>query len=85
MCWSFLVPDLFITTFVNDLVLRQVTIKLLFPIFIPNVKDILELVIQLGLLIILKIIDAICGLRVDEQAETGGLDLAEHGEVGYDL
>ena len=36
-------------------------------------------------LIILKIIDAICGLRVDEQAETGGLDLAEHGEVGYDL
>ena len=36
-------------------------------------------------LIILKIIDAICGLRVDEQAETNGLDLAEHGEVGYDL
>ena len=36
-------------------------------------------------LIILKIIDAICGLRVDEQAETGGLDLGEHGEVGYDL
>ena len=36
-------------------------------------------------LIILKIIDAMCGLRVDEQAETGGLDLAEHGEVGYDL
>jgi Amt family ammonium transporter len=33
--------------------------------------------------ILLKIIDAVIGLRVDEEAESIGLDLAEHGEKGY--
>ena len=33
--------------------------------------------------IILKIIDAIVGLRVDAEAEVRGLDLAEHSEAGY--
>ena len=33
--------------------------------------------------IILKIVDAVVGLRVDEQDETGGLDVSAHGEAGY--
>jgi Amt family ammonium transporter len=33
--------------------------------------------------ILLKIIDAVIGLRVDEEAESLGLDLAEHGEKAY--
>ena len=35
--------------------------------------------------IILKIVDAIVGLRVDENEEQEGLDLSLHGERGYDL
>lgn len=35
--------------------------------------------------IILKVIDKVCGLRVDEGTEADGLDVGEHGEVGYDL
>jgi len=35
--------------------------------------------------IILKVIDAIVGLRVDVEAEVGGLDLAEHSEAGYTM
>jgi Amt family ammonium transporter len=34
-------------------------------------------------LIILKVIDAIIGLRVSEEDESTGLDLSQHGEVGY--
>lgn len=33
--------------------------------------------------VILKIIDAIMGLRVSEEDESVGLDLSQHGEVGY--
>jgi Amt family ammonium transporter len=35
--------------------------------------------------IILKIVDAITGLRVEESAEVDGLDIAEHGEEAYQL
>jgi Amt family ammonium transporter len=35
--------------------------------------------------IILKLVDAIVGLRVDEEDENQGLDLALHDERGYDL
>ena len=35
--------------------------------------------------IILKVIDAIVGLRVDAEAEVRGLDLAEHSETGYTI
>jgi Amt family ammonium transporter len=35
--------------------------------------------------IIIKITQAIVGLRVDEDDESEGLDLTEHGERGYDL
>ena len=34
--------------------------------------------------IILKVIDVISGLRVSDEVEINGLDLGEHGEVGYD-
>jgi Amt family ammonium transporter len=32
-----------------------------------------------------KIVDVVVGLRVSEEAETEGLDTAEHGERGYSL
>ena len=31
----------------------------------------------------LKLLDATTGLRVDADAESGGLDVAEHGETAY--
>jgi len=34
-------------------------------------------------LILLKIIDAVVGLRVDEREESQGLDISDHGEQGY--
>ncbi len=36
-----------------------------------------------GTLVILKIVDAVIGLRVSEEQETQGLDLSQHGEEGY--
>jgi Amt family ammonium transporter len=33
--------------------------------------------------IILKVVDATIGLRVDEREESEGLDIADHGETGY--
>jgi len=35
--------------------------------------------------IILKVIDFLIGLRVNEEEETQGLDLSEHDERGYIL
>jgi Amt family ammonium transporter len=37
----------------------------------------------IGTFILLKIINAVIGLRVDQEAESLGLDLAEHGEKAY--
>jgi len=34
---------------------------------------------------LLKLVDAVLGLRIDTEDETRGLDLAEHDERGYDL
>ncbi|MEO5360901.1 MAG: ammonium transporter [Nitrospirota bacterium] len=36
-------------------------------------------------IVLLKIVDVIVGLRVDEEDEATGLDLAVHGENGYDF
>ena len=33
--------------------------------------------------ILLKIIDKVIGLRVDEESEVNGLDISQHGESGY--
>ncbi len=38
-----------------------------------------------GTLVILKICDAVCGVRVSKEHETEGLDLSMHGEEGYNL
>jgi Amt family ammonium transporter len=35
--------------------------------------------------VLLKVIDAVIGLRVDADAELAGLDLSEHAETGYIL
>jgi Amt family ammonium transporter len=35
--------------------------------------------------ILLKIIDKVIGLRVDEESEVNGLDISQHGESGYSL
>lgn len=35
--------------------------------------------------VLLKLIDAVVGLRVSEEEEVQGLDLSGHGEAGYDL
>lgn len=35
--------------------------------------------------IILKLLDATMGIRVDSDVEAGGLDIAEHAETGYEL
>jgi Amt family ammonium transporter len=39
----------------------------------------------LGSLVILKIVDVTVGLRVSEDEEIQGLDLAQHGEEGYNM
>ncbi len=39
----------------------------------------------IGTWVILKIVDALVGLRVDDEQETQGLDLVLHDERGYDL
>jgi Amt family ammonium transporter len=38
-----------------------------------------------GSWILLKVVDALVGLRVDDDQETEGLDLVLHDERGYDL
>jgi ammonium transporter, Amt family len=38
-----------------------------------------------GTLIILKVVDALVGLRVPEEHEVQGLDVSQHGEEGYNL
>lgn len=35
--------------------------------------------------ILLKVIDMLIGLRVDEESEVSGLDISQHGETGYTL
>jgi len=35
--------------------------------------------------VILKLTEAVVGLRVDEETESRGLDIAEHSEEGYIL
>jgi Amt family ammonium transporter len=33
----------------------------------------------------LKLLDVTMGVRVDEDAESAGLDVSEHAEAGYEL
>jgi Amt family ammonium transporter len=52
-----------------------------------QLKGVLFTVVYTGILtfIILKVIDAVMGLRVSEEEETVGLDLTLHNERGYNL
>jgi len=52
-----------------------------------QVIGVLATIIYTGVvsLIILKVIDSFIGLRVDEDQETEGLDIALHDERGYNL
>jgi Amt family ammonium transporter len=50
-------------------------------------KGVLFTLVYSGILsfVILKIVDVVIGLRVKEEQETEGLDLALHDERGYSL
>ena len=55
--------------------------------FINNIVGVFATWIFAGIatFVLLKIVDAITGLRVEESVEIGGLDIAEHGEEAYQL
>ncbi len=38
---------------------------------------------SVGTFVILKVLDAVMGLRVSREAEIEGLDVSQHGEEGY--
>jgi Amt family ammonium transporter len=38
-----------------------------------------------GAFVLLKLVDAVVGLRVTEEDEVAGLDLSQHGENAYTL
>ena len=52
-----------------------------------QLKDIVVTVLFAGIvsLIILKVLDATVGLRVEQDDEVIGLDQSQHGETGYSL
>ena len=54
---------------------------------LAQIYSLLFTIIYSGVLsfIILKIVDVVVGLRVDEDQEQEGLDLSLHNERGYDL
>jgi len=68
-------------TFLKD----KVTDSVFQPLFFEQIKAVLvTLVIAIvGTAIIAFVVKAILGLRPSAEVETGGLDLAEHGEEGY--
>jgi Amt family ammonium transporter len=55
------------------------------PLVMEQIKAIFITFIlaTVGTAIIAFIVKAVIGLRVSEEVETVGLDLAEHGEEGY--
>jgi Amt family ammonium transporter len=56
-----------------------------YKLIVGQVVAVLVTVVYAGVVsfIILKVLDKTMGLRVDDDAETRGLDLSEHGEEGY--
>jgi Amt family ammonium transporter len=54
---------------------------------IPQIVGVLATVAYaaVGTFVILKVVDAVIGLRVKEHAEEEGLDISQHGELAYDL
>ncbi len=54
---------------------------------LPQIYGVAATVVYCGVVtfIILKVIDVVIGLRVDERVEAVGLDISLHGERGYEL
>ena len=54
---------------------------------LPQIYGVAGTIVYCGIVtfIILKVIDVVIGLRVDERVEAVGLDLSLHGERGYEL
>ena len=82
--WGALATGLFATTLVN----LDGANGLLYGnplLFITQLEAVITTMVFVfaATLIILKIIDRVVGLRVDEQTEFVGLDHAIHGESGY--
>jgi len=55
--------------------------------FVVQLAGALTTIVWCGVItfIILKVLDSVIGLRVDEEEETEGLDLVLHDECGYNL
>ncbi|HUR46684.1 MAG TPA: ammonia channel protein, partial [Candidatus Saccharimonadales bacterium] len=55
------------------------------PQFVNQLKGVAFTIVAAGLvtLLLLKIVDAVFGLRIPEEEETLGLDLTQHGEKAY--
>ncbi|MNZ47683.1 Ammonia channel precursor [compost metagenome] len=55
--------------------------------FFIQLKGVVVTVVYTGIVtfVILKVLDVVMGLRVNEEEETVGLDLAQHNERGYNL
>ncbi len=55
--------------------------------FFKQLVAVVATIVFVGLLtlVILKVVDALVGLRVTEDEEVEGLDLSQHGESGYSL
>jgi Amt family ammonium transporter len=54
---------------------------------VTQLKGVLMTIVWCGVVsfVILKVLDAVMGLRVNEEQETEGLDLSQHNERGYNL
>jgi Amt family ammonium transporter len=52
---------------------------------LPQIVGVVATIVLAGVVtyIILKVVNAIVGLRVDDESELIGLDISEHGESGY--
>jgi Amt family ammonium transporter len=63
----------------------KITGSIFQPLLFEQVKAVLITLVLavVGTLVIAFIVKATVGLRVSEEVETSGLDLAEHGEEGY--
>ena len=53
----------------------------------PSITTLIATIVYTGIVsfILLKILDSVMGLRVDEDEEAEGLDVALHDERGYNL
>ena len=88
-----LLTGVFATAAINPLI-RSETDAILRACSTGNARQILNQLLAtlvtwviaiVGSFVLLKIVDAVCGLRVSESDEYDGLDLTQHGESGYNL